>query len=120
MSRRPDLFASLDRNDKIWHLSRVALLEGLGKDELESLCEVLGDRVFPEGTVIFKAGDPAESLYFLNRGSVRLSIQPDETREKTVEILKGGDIFGLRNQLSIDVAALSEFAEILAEPHGAA
>jgi CRP/FNR family transcriptional regulator, cyclic AMP receptor protein len=95
MSHRPDLFASLDRNDKIWHLSRIALLEGLGKDELESLCEVLGDRVFPEGAVIFKAGDPAESLYFLNRGLVRLSIQPDETREKTVEILKGGDIFGL-------------------------
>ncbi len=95
MSHRPDLLAALDRTDKIWHLSRAALMEGLGPDELESVCEVLKDRVYPEGGVIFNAGDPAGSLYFLNRGSVRLSIRPDEQREKTVEILKGGDIFGL-------------------------
>ncbi len=90
-----NLLETLDRSDRIWHLSRTGLLEGLGPEDLEAVILHLEDRVYAEGRVIFNPGESAQTIYFLNRGSARLSLVPDDHREKTVEILKGGDVFGV-------------------------
>ena len=95
MSHHASLLETLDQSDRIWHLSRAELLAGLTDDDLKAVVRRLNDRIVPEGQVIFNAGDAADSLFFVNRGSVRLSLVPDSHREKTIEILKGGDVFGL-------------------------
>lgn len=95
MNHHPDLLETVDQADRIWHLSRATLLAGLGDDDLNAIVCRLADRIVPEGQVIFNPGDSAENVYFVNRGSVRVSLIPDSNREKTIEILKGGDAFGI-------------------------
>lgn len=95
MNHHPSLLETVDQSDRIWHLSRACLLAGLGDEDLKTIVGRLNDRIVPEGQVIFNPGDSADQLYFVNRGSVRLSLVPDSSREKTIEILKGGDVFGI-------------------------
>lgn len=95
MNHNPSLLENLDQSDRVWHLSRAALLAGLTQEELKAIVGRLTDRIVPEGQVIFNPGDSADCVYFVNRGSVRLSLVPDSSREKTIEILKGGDVFGI-------------------------
>jgi CRP-like cAMP-binding protein len=95
MHQQTNLLSGLNHSDKIWHLSRASLVAGLEPEDLEAIARHMKDRIYGESEVIFEAGTPAEALFVLNRGSVRLSIASDPKRERTVEILRGGDIFGL-------------------------
>jgi len=90
-----DLLANLQNSDRVWHLGRIALLQGLQADEIRNLSELAHDEVFAEQQVIYNAGDPGDRIFFLNRGTVRLGVTQDQSREKTVEYLRGGDVFGL-------------------------
>jgi len=92
-----ELMNGIGKADKIWHLSQAALVKGLSTADLQMISRLSKDRVFSRGEVIFEPGKKAESLYFLNRGSVRLSMSSDDNREKTIGILRGGDIFGLES-----------------------
>ena len=83
--------------DRIWHLSQASLVRGLSDEDLRKISRLLRDQVFSRGEVIFNQGEKINSLYFLNRGSVRLSMTNDDDREKTLGILKGGDLFGLES-----------------------
>lgn len=83
--------------DKIWHLSQAPLVKGLSGIDLQRICGILRDQIFKRGELIFDQGDKPDSLYFLNRGSVRITITNDDNRAKTLGILRGGDVFGLES-----------------------
>lgn len=97
MSDQANLAQQLAGTNKIWHLKQTALLDGLSAEELERISSLSHDEVFPPSVVIFEQSDPADLLYFLNRGTVRLAIKNADGREKTVAILGGGDLFGLES-----------------------
>ena len=61
----------LKNADKLWHLRQAALMEGLTSMDLEVFASICLDRIYPRGGVIFHQGDPADSLFILNRGYVR-------------------------------------------------
>lgn len=97
MAEKSSLLESLDLSDRIWHLRRAILVQGLAYSELKAISELAEDRVMAEGEWVYEQGRPATALYFLNRGCVRLSIVADDAREKTTAILRGGDVFGLES-----------------------
>jgi CRP-like cAMP-binding protein len=43
---------------------------------------------------IFRQGDPADSVFFLRRGAVKLAVTSKEGKDAIVAILNGGDFFG--------------------------
>ena len=43
---------------------------------------------------IFMQGDPADSVFYLRRGQVKLSVTSHEGKEAIVAVLSGGDFFG--------------------------
>ena len=49
---------------------------------------------YADGDVIFMQGEPADSLYVLSQGTVRLSVSTDEGREAIVATRTQGDVFG--------------------------
>lgn len=49
---------------------------------------------YADGDVIFMQGESADSLYFLSRGKVRLSVATHDGREAIVATLTPGDVFG--------------------------
>ncbi|HEX2524143.1 MAG TPA: Crp/Fnr family transcriptional regulator [Terriglobia bacterium] len=44
--------------------------------------------------IIFSQGDPADSVFYLRRGKVKLAVTSKQGREATVAILGDGDFFG--------------------------
>jgi len=92
-----ELFQSIGKADKIWHLGQASLLSGLSGGELLRISGLFKDQIHTRGEIIFDQGDSPAALYLLNRGSVRLSMTNEDQREKTLKILKRGDIFGLES-----------------------
>ena len=66
--------------------------------DLEALLDSAGvaRRVtkFPRSAVIFAQGDPADDLFYLRQGSVKLSVVSRTGKEAVVGILGAGDCFG--------------------------
>lgn len=50
-------------------------------------------KTYPDGTVLFDAGDRADCMYIIRSGKVRIYRDKDG-RETTLDILKPGDFFG--------------------------
>ncbi len=51
---------------------------------------------YPEATVIYAQGDPSTHVYYVQRGSVMLTVLSDSGKEAVVAILWPGDFFGER------------------------
>lgn len=95
LSSSRSLLENLNGSERIWHLGRAPLLAGLDEESLEAVSRRARDRVYLDGQVIYRPCDPALEIFVLNRGTVRLSLTCEDQREKTLEILRGGDSFGL-------------------------
>lgn len=80
--------------DRSWHLSQTRLSEGLSQSDLEALLLASRDRIYAKGKIIFPQGSPADSLFILNRGCVRISITSADDQEKILGIYTTGDLFG--------------------------
>jgi CRP-like cAMP-binding protein len=49
---------------------------------------------FPRGAVVFAQGDPAECVYYLQRGNVKMSVVSSTGKEAVVAMFGPGDFFG--------------------------
>ena len=50
-------------------------------------------KTYPDGTVLFDAGDRADTMYIIRSGKVRIYREKDG-HETTLDVLKPGDFFG--------------------------
>ena len=76
--------------DRIWHLRQSGLVDGLSLADLSSVVSACKDRIYAKGEVIFDQGDPADSLFILNRGCVRISLVNSDDREKILGLYTTG------------------------------
>jgi glutaminase len=75
-------------------LSTQYLCSGMTAAELEDLRQSGEDREFPSGTRIFKAGDSAESMYFIFSGEVEVWIDTGSGQHLRLTTLGPGMVFG--------------------------
>jgi glutaminase len=75
-------------------LSTQYLCSGMTAAELEDLRQSGEDREFPSGTRIFKAGDSAESVYFIFSGEVEVWIDTGSGQHLRLTTLGPGMVFG--------------------------
>jgi CRP/FNR family transcriptional regulator, cyclic AMP receptor protein len=54
-------------------------------------------RTFSKGDVLFRRGDPANEMYAIHEGSVRIVRQPNQ---RTVAVMRAGDVFGELSMLN--------------------
>ena len=80
--------------DKLWHLKKSPLMQGLSFRALATTASLCSDRIYAKSEAIFERGDPRDALYILNRGSVLLSLSSLTGKEKIVALLRNGDVFG--------------------------
>ena len=50
--------------------------------------------LFPKGQTIFAQGDPADAVFYLQRGTVKLTVVSKAGKEATIGILSEGSFFG--------------------------
>lgn len=80
-------------------LRHVPLFELLDDDELRVLATHVDIRRFAPRQRIFKAGDPANHMYVVMEGRVRLTAVDDDQQEVVVDEPAHGEFFGLASML---------------------
>ncbi|MDD5542463.1 MAG: Crp/Fnr family transcriptional regulator [Acidobacteriia bacterium] len=81
--RKPEVITANQKNQSVdWE----ALLAGIngGKTVLE----------YTANRIIYRQGDPADSVFYLRRGKVKLTVTSQEGKEAIVAILGAGEFFG--------------------------
>ena len=73
---------------------RVPLFADLDERHVAALASMLVERRYRKGSVIFFEGDPGDALFIVGAGTVKIYRVAEDGREKTLAILREGDIFG--------------------------
>jgi CRP-like cAMP-binding protein len=85
----------------------------LSLEDFEGADVRVAERRFGAKDTIYAPGDPADQLYFLLEGTVRLYKIYGENKEATVALLTNGDVFG---ELSLEETPCQDaFAEAIAD-----
>jgi SulP family sulfate permease len=72
----------------------LPLLARLTPEEIAIVSSHLIRHEIPHGQVLFREGDPGESLYLIARGAVEISVMTDETRRSRIVTMAAGSTFG--------------------------
>jgi len=79
---------------KIDALQSVPLFRALDEAAATELCELLTTRDVPAGRPIFHHGEPGDSMYLVEQGSVRISVKDTDGHDTTLAEMGQGDFFG--------------------------
>jgi CRP/FNR family transcriptional regulator, cyclic AMP receptor protein len=90
-------------------LSRVDVLEPLAPEEIEKLGQIILERSFNPGELVYAPGDASEVIYLLLTGRVRLYGMV-RGQEHTLNVLQSGTIFGAA---SLTERTHAEYAQAL-------
>jgi CRP/FNR family transcriptional regulator, cyclic AMP receptor protein len=75
-------------------LRNVPLFSSLSGDQLLLLASVLSRKPYPRDSAVIAAGDPADALYVVISGRLKVVVSGNEGREAILAILNRGDFFG--------------------------
>ena len=82
----------MDNNLEI--LQKTMLFKGSSAEELQLASGLFQERLIKSNTTIFTEKMPAEALYIVKSGTVRISVMAGEGEEKALLQLGPGDFFG--------------------------
>lgn len=74
-------------------LRRVSFCRSLSSATIEALADVAQVRHYPRGTVVTVEGEPAEAMYVVLQGQVKVTRSSIEGREQIMHVVKPGDHF---------------------------
>tara|TARA_B100001123_G_scaffold306951_1_gene343002 strand:+ start:1820 stop:2479 length:660 start_codon:yes stop_codon:yes gene_type:complete len=75
-------------------LAGVPFFSGLADDDLEQIAEHATPESFRRGALIISDGDPADALYVVINGRVKVFLGSDDGKEVVLTILGPGESFG--------------------------
>ena len=78
----------------VWHLKNTQLFEDLSEDELEQITRITPYKKFSAGEIIYHMEDPADALYFIRDGMVKISMYFPNGKEMILALFGKYDIFG--------------------------
>lgn len=100
-------------DDNLELLRKTLLFKGSNAEELQLVLGLFQERLIKSNTTIFTEKMPAEALYIIKSGNVRISIMAGEGEEKALLLMGPGEFFGelaLLQEGSRMVTARSETA----------
>jgi len=75
-------------------LIKIKLFNTLEEAELAKIKEMANERIYPKGTTVFVSGQKTDGLYVICSGRVKVLMLYPDGREKTLAILREGEILG--------------------------
>jgi CRP-like cAMP-binding protein len=75
-------------------LRRFPLFKTVDPVGLEALAQAMRRRSFPRGTLLFRKGDPGQSMMLIAAGQVRIFMNDDRGNEITFRTIGAGQILG--------------------------
>ncbi len=91
-------------------LAQVALFQGLNHSQLKKVAAICESETVEHGGVIFREGEPAQSMYLLVTGKVRISRQVPGMGEEALAILDAGQYFGEMGVVEESVRSADAYA----------
>ncbi|HKJ87345.1 MAG TPA: Crp/Fnr family transcriptional regulator [Gammaproteobacteria bacterium] len=74
--------------------AEVPLFAGLSGDKMDALARLSQSRTYERGETVFRQGDPADGLYLIQSGRVKLLLTHEDGEEVIVDLLGEGEYFG--------------------------
>ncbi len=99
--------------DNLELLQKTQLFRGASLEELKLVAGLFEERLIKSNTTIFSEKMPAEALYLVKSGNIRITVMAGEGEEKPLLLLGPGEFFGelaLLQEESRMVTARSETA----------
>ena len=75
-------------------ISRLSLFRNASPEAQRDIAARLVMRRYSEGSLVMAQDEPSDSLFIIQRGSVRLSIFGEGGRQMTLSVLGAGEFFG--------------------------
>lgn len=75
-------------------LRDLPIFEGIEIKSFEDICSETTKKVFQKGELIFSQGNPADTIFLIKEGSIKLAQVTEDGREVILGILGKGDIVG--------------------------
>lgn len=75
-------------------LRTVPLFREAPEAELRAVAQLVRERQFPKGSLIFSEGDAGDALYFIVRGQIKVTVVAEDGREVILSVLGDGAFFG--------------------------
>jgi len=75
-------------------LAQNRLFEGIESNLLKEIAPDVQTVRFDPGEVVFREGDPGDSLYLVGKGSVKISKSGRGGEQETIGFIKSGNFFG--------------------------
>jgi len=75
-------------------LKNIPLFAGLNEHELAQINQHATTRTYPKNTLIITEGDPAEMLYFILKGKVKILLNDETGKEVIINCQGAGEYFG--------------------------
>lgn len=91
MKRAP---ATVPEQDAAYLLRHTSLFRDLDDDTVQRLAEISVTRSFRKGQIIFEQGDPADALYVVVEGEVKVHVDSGAGDEMVLVTLRPPDVFG--------------------------
>ena len=79
---------------EIKFLSNIPIFSSLRPEDLEKLAGLWKPVTKNEKQVIFKKGDPGQSMYLIRDGKIAISVWNEDNEEVILSVLHEGDFFG--------------------------
>lgn len=73
---------------------QIDLFDDLSPDEVQSVLAMIRRHTYKRGDYLFNTGEPADSLFILESGLVKVSYITIDGGEKILDMFEPGDIFG--------------------------
>jgi len=102
---------SLDTSE-FWFFEYFDILESLTDDEKLKVMDMSCRTNWDKKAVIYNYGDQSDKVYFVKKGTVKVSKYSEEGKEMIMSIYKKGEIFGLESVFS-DATERTEVVEVL-------
>jgi CRP/FNR family cyclic AMP-dependent transcriptional regulator len=101
--------------DNLELIKKTVLFKGSSREEIELASGLFQERQIKQNTNIFTEKMPAEALYIIKSGKVRISIMAGEGEEKTLLMLGPGEFFGELSLLQEESRLVTARAETSVE-----
>src|SRR4249919_3248381 len=75
-------------------LSQIQLFQQLDDDERGVLAQQMQQRTLQTGEVLFRAGDPGDSMFIVQTGAVELFVKDTAGQKIVLHTAQTGDFFG--------------------------
>lgn len=76
------------------NLQSIPLFQNMTLEELDKISQHTTTRTFPKNTVVINEGDDTDSLYLIDKGSVKVYLSNDNGKEVIINTLGAGEYFG--------------------------